>query len=149
MELKDTIGEVLGNKGREIWSVSPDTTVYDALRMMADLDIGALLVVKDDRLCGVISEREYARKVILVGKTSRETLVEEIMRGPELAVTPRSTVDDCMRRMTEARVRHLPVLDGDRIVGVVSIGDLVNWIVRAHEGTIQQLQAYVTGSYPV
>lgn len=148
MEFKDTIREVLGNKGREIWSVTPDTSVYDALEMMATYDIGALLVMDDGILLGVMSERDYARKVILSGKTSRETLVEEIMHAPEPRATPRDTVDECMRMMTDARVRHLPVLDGDRIAGVVSIGDLVNWVIRTQEGTIRQLEAYVSGSYP-
>jgi CBS domain-containing protein len=149
MELTDKVGEVLGSKRRDIWSVTPDASVYEALQLMAEKDIGALLVMSSGRLCGVISERDYARKVILVGKTSRETLVEEIMHPPDPAVTPATTIDECMRLMTETRVRHLPVLDGDYVVGVLSIGDLVNWIIRAQQGTIEQLQAYVAGQYPM
>ena len=148
MELKDTIREVLGNKGREICAVEPETSVYDALEMMAENDIGALLVMDEGRLLGIMSERDYARKVILLGKTSKETLVEEIMRQPQPETSLNTTVSEAMRMMTEARVRHLPVLDGSRVIGVVSIGDLVNHVISAQEGTIQALQAYVTGSYP-
>jgi CBS domain-containing protein len=148
MDLKDTIREVLGNKGREICAVEPETSVYDALEMMADNDIGALLVMDEGRLLGIMSERDYARKVILLGKTSKETLVEEIMHAPQPAASLNTTVSEAMRMMTEARVRHLPVMDGNRVLGVVSIGDLVNHVISAQEGTIQALQAYVTGSYP-
>ncbi|HET8550103.1 MAG TPA: CBS domain-containing protein [Bryobacteraceae bacterium] len=148
MELKDTIREVLGNKGREICAVAPETSVYDALEMMAENDIGALLVMDEGRLLGIMSERDYARKVILVGKTSRETLVEEIMHAPEPSAAPTTTVSEAMRMMTEARVRHLPVLDGERVTGVVSIGDLVNHVINAQQGTIQALEAYVSGTYP-
>jgi CBS domain-containing protein len=148
MELKDTIREVLGTKGREICAVEPETSVYDALEMMAENDIGALLVMDEGRLLGVMSERDYARKVILLGKTSKETLVEEIMHPPEPTACQTTTVSEAMRLMTDARVRHLPVLDGNRVTGVVSIGDLVNHVISAQQGTIQALEAYVSGSYP-
>ena len=149
MNLTDEIRRVLAQRPeREVWSVRQNATVFDALKLMAEKDVGALLVIEDGKLRGIISERDYARKVILVGKTSRETLVEEIMSPSPISADPGSTVDDCMRIMTENRVRHLPVLDGSRVVGIVSIGDLVNWIISAQEETISQLHAYVTGQYP-
>lgn len=148
MQLTDSVKAVLTGKGRELWSVAPTASVYEALCLMADRDIGAVLVMEDDRLRGVISERDYARKVILLGKSSRETLVEEIMRTPEICVTPETTVDECMRLMTNIRVRHLPVVNGSRVEGIVSIGDLVNWIICSHEETIQHLHAYVGAKYP-
>ena len=145
MTLNDTIGSVLESKNRRIWAVTPDTSVYDALCVMAEQDIGAVLVMQGERLCGVLSERDYARKVILSGKSSRDTEVAEIMSEPGV-VTRSTTVDDCMRDMT-ARVRHM-VVDGSRVVGVVSIGDLVNWVISEQERTIHGLHAYVAGSYP-
>lgn len=147
MSLNDTIGSVLESKSRKIWSVAQRTSVYDALCLMAEQDIGAVLVMDGDRLRGVLSERDYARKVILSGKSSRDTLVEEILSEPD-AVGPSATVDHCMRQMTETRVRHVPVLDEGRVIGVVSIGDLVNWVISEQERTISQLHAYVAGSYP-
>jgi CBS domain-containing protein len=148
MELKDTLREVLGNKGRDICAVEPETSVYDALETMAENDIGALLVMDEGQLLGIMSERDYARKVILVGKSSRDTLVEEIMHAPQPSASLNTTVSEAMRMMTEARVRHLPVLESGRVTGVVSIGDLVNHVISAQQGTIQALQAYVSGSYP-
>jgi CBS domain-containing protein len=148
MELKDTIREVLGSKGRNICAVEPETSVYDALEMMAENDIGALLVMDEGRLLGVMSERDYARKVILLGKSSRDTLVEEIMHPPQPLASLSTTVSEAMRMMTDARVRHLPVFESGRVTGVVSIGDLVNHVISAQQGTIQALQAYVSGSYP-
>src|SRR5512132_2278117 len=148
MELTDTVGSVLKEKRQEVCSVEPDTSVYEALQKMAEKDIGALLVMSNDKLVGVISERDYARKVILLGKTSRETLVSEIMCPPDAIVGLDTTVSECMRMMTESRRRHLPVLDGSRVVGVLSIGDMVNHIISAQEENIRQLHAYVTGNYP-
>ncbi|MGH9627901.1 MAG: CBS domain-containing protein [Bryobacteraceae bacterium] len=148
MTLTDKVQSVLGRKNPEIWSVSPNTSVFEALQLMADKEIGALLVISDGRLAGVISERDYARKVILVGKSSKETLVEEIMRPADPVVGPDTTVDECMRLMTVSRARHLPVLDGAKIAGIVSIGDLVNWIISVQEDTINHLHAYVAGEYP-
>jgi len=127
--------------------VTPDTSVYDALCVMAEPDIGAVLVMQGDRLCGVLSERDYARKVILSGKSSRETEVAEIMSEPGV-VSRSTTVDDCMREMTSTRARHVAVLDSNRVLGVVSIGDLVNWVITQQERTISDLHAYVAGSYP-
>lgn len=147
MPLDNTIGAVLESKGRIICAVAPGTTVFDALSMMADQDIGAVLVMDGDRLCGVLSERDYARKVILSGKTSRDTQVEEIMSEPGV-VNYSTTVDECMREMTSTRVRHMPVVEQGKVLGVVSIGDLVNWVITSQERTINDLHAYVAGSYP-
>ena len=147
MTLNDTIGSVLELKNRRLWAVTPDTSVYDALCVMAEQDIGAVLVMQGERLCGVMSERDYARKVILSGKSSRDTEVAEIMSDPGV-VTRATTVDDCMRDMTASRIRHMVVMDGNRVAGVVSIGDLVNWVISEQERTIHNLHAYVAGSYP-
>jgi CBS domain-containing protein len=147
MSLNDTIGSVLESKPRKVWSIAPGTSVFDALSIMADQDIGAVLVMEGDRLRGVLSERDYARKVILSGKSSRDTEVEEIMSEPGV-VTRATTVDECMREMTATRVRHMPVVEDGHVLGVVSIGDLVNWVISAQERTISDLHAYVSGDYP-
>lgn len=142
-----TLSEILSFKGSAVWSVSPSATVYDAIQMMADKNVGALLVIEQDRLVGILSERDYTRKVVLKGKSSKQTAVKEILTGNVIQVGPAQTVEECLRLMTDHHVRHLPVLEGDRIVGIVSIGDLVNWIISAQSSTIQQLQTYITG-YP-
>ena len=142
-----TIGEILSHKGTTVWSVSPDENVFEAIKMMAEKNVGALLVVQDGGLVGIISERDYTRKVALKGRVSKQTAVKEILSGQVIKVTPAHTIEDCMRLMTEHRIRHLPVLDGNNILGIISIGDLVNWIISAQTATIQQLQAYITG-YP-
>ena len=146
--INGTIEEILQHKSANLWTIAADATVFDAIHLMADKNIGALLVMTGDRLVGIISERDYTRKVALKGKSSRETQVREIVSTPVISVTPDHTVEECMRLMTENRVRHLPVLDSDRVVGVVSIGDLVNWIISTQSVTITQLESYISGQYP-
>jgi CBS domain-containing protein len=142
-----TIHDILHHKGASAWTISPDATVFEAIQLMADKNVGALLVTDHDKLVGVVSERDYTRKVALKGKSSKELKVREIVSERVLHVTPAHSVEDCMRLMTEHRVRHLPVLEGEKIAGVVSIGDLVNWIISAQTTTIHQLQTYISG-YP-
>lgn len=148
MGLTDTVRAVLDHKGIGVCAVSPETPVYEALEIMADKDIGAVLVMEDADLCGVFSERDYARKVILQGKASRETPVSEIMTSPPVVTTLEQSVDDCLRLMTDHRIRHLPVVSQEAVIGVLSIGDLVNWIIRRQEEEIHHLHHYITGSYP-
>ena len=148
MKSVDRIDSVLSLKGRQLWSVAPTATVYEAIEKMSEKGVGALLVMSEGKLAGIISERDYARKVILKERSSKQTLVHEIMTSPVITVTPNHYVEDCMRTMTENRIRHLPVLDRDQVVGMVSIGDLVNWIITAHEETIVHLQSYIAGNYP-
>src|SRR5579864_7348130 len=146
--MSETIASILRNKGSEIWSISPDQTVYDAIALMAEKGIGALLIISDGKLVGVFSERDYARKIILQGRSSKTTSVREIMTGDPVTVTAEHTVDECMRIITHHRVRHLPVMDGDKLLGVISIGDLVNAIIAAQAQTIDHLHTYITGGYP-
>jgi signal-transduction protein with cAMP-binding, CBS, and nucleotidyltransferase domain len=148
MNLSDTIGMVLKEKGQIIWSLGPEALVYEAIEMMANKHVGALLVISDGKLVGIISERDYARKVILQERSSRQTQVKEIMTSPVIVVRPDHTVEDCMRFMTDNRIRHLPVVESERVLGVVSIGDLVKWVVSAQAQTIDQLQHYIAGRYP-
>lgn len=139
------ISEILANKGGQVWSVAPETTVLDAIKMMADKNVGALLVTRDGRLTGIISERDYTRNVVLKGRSSKDTTVREIISGKVVSVSPDHTVEDCMRLMTEHRIRHLPVVQGGKIIGVISIGDLVNTIISSQNSAIQQLETYITG----
>ena len=145
MSTAGTIREILHHKGGTTWTVSPETTVFDAIKLMAEKNIGALLVLKQNRLAGIISERDYTRKVVLLGRSSKDTLVNQILSGEVVQVTPEHTVDQCLRLMTEHRVRHLPVLDGNSIVGIISIGDLVNHVINTQQSTIHQLETYITG----
>jgi CBS domain-containing protein len=148
MNLVDTVRLVLKQKDQNVWSVSPDACVYDAIEIMADKYVGALMVVFEGVLIGVVSERDYARKVILQGKSSKETLVKEIMTSPAIFVTPDQTVEDGMRIMTDKHIRHLPVVEEGILLGVVSIGDLVKWMISAQQQTISQLHSYITSQYP-
>jgi CBS domain-containing protein len=148
IKLSGTVGSVLKRKGREAWFVTPDHTVYEAIERMSEKAVGALLVISEGRLVGIISERDYARKVILKGRSSRTTLVKEIMTSPVIFVTPDRTVDECMGIITKSRIRHLPVMDGETVLGVVSIGYLVKWVVSEQEETIEHLQNYISAKYP-
>ena len=141
-----TVRQILDGKGHATCSVTRDSMVYDALKLMADKEIGALLVVEGGRLVGVISERDYARKVILKGKSSLDTPVKEIMTQDFVWVRPEQTVEECMGLVTEKRVRHLPVLVDDLVVGIISIGDLVKAVIDEKDFTIKQLESYITGS---
>ena len=142
------ISAILNRKNPEAFSTSPDTTVFDAIQVMADKNIGALLVMVGDKLEGIISERDYTRKIALKGKSSKQTPVREIMISPVITVTPNHTIEDCMRIMTDHRIRHLPVLVSERVVGVISIGDLVNWTISYQKETIHQMEDYIAGHYP-
>ena len=148
MQLGDTVRSVLDKKGGWICWVTPETSVYEALELMAEHDIGALMVLSEGELCGVFSERDYARKVILLGKASKDTTVGEIMSSPAITVDPEGDVDDCMHLMTKYRIRHLPVVSGDTIEGMISIGDLVNWTIDRQGEEIQHLNHYIAGAYP-
>jgi CBS domain-containing protein len=144
----ETIGSILKSKGPQVWSVAPDATVYDSIALMAEKSVGAVLVISEGRLVGIVSERDYARKVILQGRSSKDTRVHEIMTMDLVAVTPDKTVDECMRIMTHHRIRHLPVLDHNDLVGIVSIGDLVNAVIADQAHTIDQLHGYIASKYP-
>jgi CBS domain-containing protein len=147
MEIAGTVDAVLRNKGSGVWSVHPDTMVFDAIKLLAEKNVGALMVIQDGTLVGVFSERDYTRKVALLGKASKQTAVREVITGRIISVSPAATVEECLRLMVEQRVRHLPVLQDKAVVGVVSIGDLVNWVITAQRVTIQQLQGYISGNY--
>jgi CBS domain-containing protein len=141
----NNVRQLLQTKGKNVWSITPGTSVLDALKLMADKNIGALMVIDGERLAGIFSERDYARKVTLKGKSSRELTVAEIMTTDVISVRPEQTIVDCMELMTEKRIRHLPVIDAGRTVGVISIGDVVKSIISVQKDTITHLEEYITG----
>jgi CBS domain-containing protein len=140
-----TVRQILQRKGSGVYSVAPDSSVLDALQLMADRNIGAVVVLELDRVAGILSERDYARKVILKGKTSRDTSVRDIMTDRVYYIKPENTCDECMALMTDKRIRHLPVLEGDKLIGLISIGDVVNAIIEEDKYIIEQLENYITG----
>jgi CBS domain-containing protein len=140
-----TVNSLLNKKGRQIWAIGPDASIYEAVSMMAEKGIGALLVMEGERLRGIVSERDYARKVILVGKSSRQTPVKEIMTTSVLCARLEQSVEQCLALMSDKRIRHLPVADGDKVIGLVSIGDLVKEIIAEQQFIIEQLEHYITG----
>lgn len=143
----NTVGQILKTKGNEIWSVTPQATVYEALQIMSEKDVGALLVVDKGNLVGIFSERDYARKLVLKGRFSKDTTVGELMTHEVLYIEPQSTIEDCMALMTAKHVRHLPVLENERLIGIVTIGDVVKEIISDQGSTIQQPEKYITGGY--
>ncbi|MFA6546921.1 MAG: CBS domain-containing protein [Limisphaerales bacterium] len=149
MEITDSIAAILEHKGQlTLQTIAPTDTVYDAIKLMADRNIGCVLVMDGGELVGILSERDYTRKVVLQGRSSKSTLVQEIMTRNVLCVTPKHGVEATLRIITENRVRHLPVRDGGRIIGLISIGDLVKWVINAQRSALSQLEAYVAGGYP-
>lgn len=142
-----TARHILGAKGGEVWSVSPDTTVLDTLKFLAEKGIGAVVVMDAERLAGIFTERDYARKVVLAGRSSKEARVSEVMTSQVVCVAPERSVDECLALMTDKRVRHLPVVENKKVIGLVSIGDLVKAKIADHEHTIEQLQSYIAGQF--
>ena len=140
------IQDLLRYKEGDVWTIGPKATVYEALELMADKNIGALPVVEEGRLVGIFSERDYARKCILMGRHSKETLVSELMSSPVVTIDTSFTVEQCLTMMTEWHYRHLPVLEGDRLTGIVSIGDIGKWVISEQRSTIHDLEGYITGN---
>jgi CBS domain-containing protein len=148
MEIAGSVGAILALKGSAVWSIAPNSMVFDAIQLMADKNVGALPVVDNGQLVGMISERDYTRKVALRGRSSKDTPVREIMSHEVVTVNVADTINECMRLMTDSRIRHLPVMEGEKMMGVVSIGDLVRGIISAQTATIEFLEKYITGDYP-
>jgi len=142
------ISSLLHEKTSALWTISPEATVYDAIKLMADKNIGALPVMSGGKLAGIFTERDYTRKIALQGKSSKQTMVWEIMPKNVITVSPDDSVENCMMLMTENRVRHLPVVEGANLVGIISIGDLVNWIISTQNAAIEQMEQYIAGGIP-
>ncbi|MGZ4985431.1 MAG: CBS domain-containing protein [Chthoniobacterales bacterium] len=147
MNVTGTIDAILSQKSSEVWSVAPNATVYDAVATMAEKNVGALVVMEGDKLVGIVSERDYTRKVMLRGKRSRETKVAEIMSSDVTVTNPREPVEKCLRLMTDKHIRHLPVVEDDKVVGVISIGDLVKHVISCQSAAIAHLEHYIHGGY--
>ena len=147
MEIPTAAKTLLEHKGREVWTIGPDVTVFEAIKTMSEKNVGALPVVDGTKLVGMISERDYMSKVVLKGKSSKETPVRDIMTCEVVTVGPDHNVSKCMEIVTENHIRHLPVMDGYELLGIVSIGDLVRWIIATQKMTIEQLEAYISGGY--
>jgi CBS domain-containing protein len=145
MKTNYPISSLLFNKTHQVWSIAPEAKVFDAIKFMAEKNIGALPVISGGKLLGIFTERDYTRKIALAGKSSRETAVFEVISERCITVTPHDSVEDCMRLMTENRVRHLPVLEGNKLIGIISIGDLVNWIISVQNFAIEQMEQYIAG----
>jgi CBS domain-containing protein len=141
------ISSVLHHKGSDVWHISPDATVFEAIKLMSDKNIGALPVMSEGILLGIFTERDYTRKIALMGKTSKDTRVREVFSHEVICVSPEHSIEECMRLMTENRVRHLPVVQNSEVVGIISIGDLVNWTISAQDATIAQMEQYIAGGY--
>ncbi|HSP41369.1 MAG TPA: CBS domain-containing protein [Luteolibacter sp.] len=148
MEIQGTVRDILQCKGGVVWTTSPQSTVYEAIGLMGEKNIGALIVVENGAVEGVITERDYSRKVVLQGRTSRDTFVDEILSRPAIVVGPEESIESCMKIMTSRRIRHLPVVNHGILAGIVSMGDLVNWVIQTQRHTILQLQGYISGEYP-
>lgn len=148
MEIHGTVRDILQNKSGELWTTTPKNTVYEAIGLMGEKNIGAVIVVDDGEVVGVLSERDYSRKVVLQGRTSRDTLVGEILSRPLISVRRKDSIEKCMQLMTGNRIRHLPVVEDGKLLGLISIGDLVNWVMHSQRHTILQLQGYIAGDYP-
>jgi CBS domain-containing protein len=145
MKTSVPVSTLLHHKEGTVWNISPEATVFDAIQLMADKNIGALPVLSKGRLAGIFTERDYTRKIALAGKTSKQTLVKEILSPKVVSVPPEESVEECMRLMTEHRIRHLPVLQNGELVGIISIGDLVNWIISTQDAMIAQMESYISG----
>lgn len=148
MEIQGTVRDILQTKGGKVWFTSQQCTVYDAIGLMGEHNIGALVVVEGYEVLGVLSERDYSRKVVLQGRTSRDTLVGDILSRPAITVSAADSIETCMKLMTTRRIRHLPVVEDGKLAGLISMGDLVNWVIQTQRHTIQQLHGYIAGEYP-
>lgn len=148
MKISGNVHSLLQNKRSAVFSVTPDATVFEAIKLMAHKNVGALLVLAEGKLVGIISERDYTRKVAIKGRSSKEMQVREIISVDVISVTPNDSIEECMKLMTENRIRHLPVVDGEAVLGVISIGDLVNWIISTQSAQLEQMEQYLTGGFP-